>query len=438
MTFKKHLCLISLTTIFGLGIWSFSYGQTIILRQNHENGIYKSGDKIRVTLYLSDKSTTSVSLKVQKNFSKQTENQLPYSGDTLVVFNEVLNEPTTLVFTAKAPHDSGTIGLIVDPEKYKPATERPKDFEAFWDAQKKALRALPLDVKSVPVTKNVPDGYKCFDVEINSLGSRPARGYFAKPDDAKPKSLPIVIFFHAAGINASWCISKPETAVGYAKRGKGALGFDINAHGILNGQPQSYYDSVNKALNDYPLIGIESKSDAYFLGMYFRLLRAIDFLTSQPEWDGKRILVIGESQGGGQSLAAAGLDERVTAAVVTVPAMCDWGGTLIGRKGSWPYPLSSGNVAKHDKAKLLETLPYFDIAHVLKGSKTTIVAEVGLIDQTCPSSAVFAALNQAEGKKIILTPPYRAHHLEQTAAYKDIWNKTVNKVKEDFIKDYLK
>jgi len=423
---------------WGLTISTFTFGQNIILRQNHENGIYHSGDNVRVTLFLSDKSTTGVSLKIQKNFGKQTENQLTYSGDTLVVFNQVLNEPTTLVFTAKAPYDSGSIGLIVDPEQFAPSTKRPKDFETFWEEQKKTLRALPLDVKSVPVTKNIPDGYKCFDVEINSLGPRPARGYFAKPENAKPKSLPIVIFFHPAGVSANWCLSRTDNALKYAKMGIGALSLDLNAHGILNGQPQSYYDSLNKGLlNDYPLQGIESKTETYFLGMYFRLLRAIDFLTSQPEWDGKRILVIGESQGGGQSLAAAGLDERVTAAVVTVPAMCDWGGTLAGRKGSWPFPFSSQNLAKHDKTKLLETLPYFDIAHVIKGTKATIVAEVGLIDQTCPSSAVFAALNQVEGKKIILTVPYRAHHFDQTA-YKEIWQNTVNKIKEDFIKDYLK
>ena len=53
-------------------------------------------------------------------------------------------------------------------------------------------------------------------------------------------------------------------------------------------------------------------------------MRTLDFLTSQPEWDGKRILVLGESQGGGQSLAAAGLDHRVSAVVATVPAMSDF------------------------------------------------------------------------------------------------------------------
>ncbi len=70
-------------------------------------------------------------------------------------------------------------------------------------------------------------------------------------------------------------------------------------------------------------------------------MRTIDFLTKQPEWDGKRILVIGESQGGGQALAAAGLDKRVSAVVATVPAMCDWLGPLANHEGGWPQPLKA-------------------------------------------------------------------------------------------------
>ena len=86
---------------------------------------------------------------------------------------------------------------------------------------------------------------------------------------------------------------------------------------------------------------------------------------------------------------------------------------------------------------MLATVPYFDVAHILKGSKATIVAEIGLIDNSCPSSALYAALNQAKGKKIIYTVPYRAHHMAQPV-YKKVWDETVNKPKEEFLKNYLK
>jgi cephalosporin-C deacetylase-like acetyl esterase len=203
---------------------------------------------------------------------------------------------------------------------------------------------------------------------------------------------------------------------------------------MLNGQSEEYYANLeNGELKNYFLQGLESKNDIYFKGMYLRLIRTLDFLTSQPEWDGKRILVIGESQGGGQALVAAGIDKRVSAVVATVPAMCDWGGTLVGRKGGWPQPFES----KGNMDKMQATLPYFDAAHFLKGSKAIILAEIGLIDVTCPSTSVYAAINQANGKKTIFTVPYRQHHAPANYQ-KELWEKTVNKHREDFISDYLK
>lgn len=221
----------------------------------------------------------------------------------------------------------------------------------------------------------------------------------------------------------------------YAKMmGQGALSFDLNAHGMLNGQPIQYYKDLEAGeLKDYSHSGVESRNDFYFRGMYLRLIRTLDFLTSQPEWDGKRILVIGESQGGGQALAAAGLDNRVTAVVATVPAMCDWGGNLSGRKGGWPQPFSSGA----DKKRMQEALPYFDVAHLLKNSTATLVTEIGFIDMVCSSTSIYAAINQAKGEKIIFGVPYRGHHLNQRH-YQKIWEDTVYKPKMDFISGFLK
>jgi len=123
---------------------------------------------------------------------------------------------------------------------------------------------------------------------------------------------------------------------------------DLNAHGMLNGQPDAYYKNLDSGeLKQYSHIGLETKSDIYFRGMYLRLLRTIDYLTSLPEWDGERILLIGESQGGGQALAGAGLDKRVKAVVVTVPAMCDWAAFWWVERGAGPIPSNQNMIRKN-------------------------------------------------------------------------------------------
>jgi cephalosporin-C deacetylase-like acetyl esterase len=241
---------------------------------------------------------------------------------------------------------------------------------------------------------------------------------------------------HAAGVSGNWCRSEPGNALRYAQMEKGAICFDLNAHGMLVGQPEAYYKDLEKnELNNYSQTGLENRATVYFHGMYLRLMRTLDYLTQQPEWDGKRILVIGESQGGGQALAAAGLDPRVTAVVASVPAMCDWGRTINGSKGGWPNPFGT----KNDQSKMLAAVPYFDAAHLLKGSKATIVTEIGLIDFTCSSESVYAAINEAGGQKIIYPVPFRAHQLSQmSAANREFWDKNIGSAKDAFIREYLK
>lgn len=423
-----------LTTFTALWFPAFVSGQNIFLKQSHESGIYKKGEKIEVKLFVRNPGTDSTAIKILNIDNGQiTQKNVAFQLDTLVVYQAIFDGTASLIFEAKSKTEFASIGAIAEPEKYLPGLNRPDDFANFWKAEKKALRALPVKVKMVPV-KVKEAGYACSDLEINCTGPKPVRGYFAKPESAKPKSLPIVLYVHAAGVKGAWCRSEPENALRYAKMGKGALCFDLNAHGMLNGQPDEYYANLeNGELKNYFQQGLESRSDYYFRGMYLRLIRTLDFLESLPEWDGKRILVLGESQGGGQSLAAAGLDHRVSAVVATVPAMCDLGGSLAGRKETFPYPFST----KNNKEKMMATVPYFDVAHILKGSKATLVVEIGLIDVTCPATSIYSAINQAKGRKIVCAVPYRGHHLEQPA-YQKTWESSVYKPKEDFIREYLK
>ena len=339
MTNKLYRFSLSLLLLTGISVLCVS--QNISITQYNESGIYKKGEVIIITTSVEKVESDSVTVYNRKNFSTDTKDwKVKLQEGQIEVFNGTFSKPTSMIVEVKTDSVSVRTGLVVAPEEFVPGTNRPKDFDKYWKQEKKSLCALPMNIKSIPV-KNIENGFECADVEINCTGPKPARGYFAKPKSAKPKSLPIVLFVHAAGVKGSWCLAQPETAIKLCKKRKGCLAFDLNAHGMLNGQAQEYYDNLEEGeLKGYYYQGIESREDFYFRGMYLRLLRTIEFLCSQPEWDGKRLIVIGESQGGGQALAAAGLDKRVSAAVATVPAMCDWGGPSAGKNAGWPQPFS--------------------------------------------------------------------------------------------------
>lgn len=411
-----------------------AYCQDIILKQSKPSGIYKKGQKIKVTAMTGSKKGDTLYIQVMKNnYTELLRKTVLIESDSIQIFEDSFNEPCSVMVEARTGEERSAIGFLVSPGKLKPGGSCPEDFYSFWENERKNLKALPLEVKTDAVTDaRVETGYACFDVTMNCTGPKPARGYFARPAIAAPKSLPIVLLVHAAGVKGSWCRSEPENALKYAIMG--ALCFDLNAHGMLNDQPEEYYEDLeNGELKSYYLQGLKSRDEYYFLGMYLRIMRTLEFLTSQPEWDRKRILVIGESQGGGQALAAAGLDDRVSAAVAIVPAMCDFEGPLAGREGGWPQPLK----AEVPREEILNTVPYFDAANLLRKSRAILFVETGLIDITCPPASVYAAVNQCRGKKIIYAVPYRGHHQPQGIMTKT-WQETVYRPREEFIKNYLK
>lgn len=408
------------------------------LALNKESGVYEIGETLSVSI-ASETSDSELpyALKVlQNNETVIVEKEIPYAEGVTTLFEASFETACSIIVEVRQGERTDVIGAIVAPYSIQPGSQRPKDFDTFWKQRLKRAKSLPFEIKESAINLSDSDsGYVAFDLEINAPGPRPARGILAKPADAADGSLPIIVTLRAAGVKGIWCRSDLKHCLAQAKRGNGALSFDMNAHGMLNHQEEAYYEDLeNGLLNGYYNQGVESRDDYYFGYMYLRMLRAIEYLSQRPEWDGKRILVVGESQGGGQALAAAGLDERVTAAVVTVPAMYDWGGPLAGRKGGWPMPLETHG---KNNQKVLETTPYFDAAHILKGSTATIVCEIGLTDQVCSATSIYAALNQAQGKVVAYPVTYRNHFWPQ-GADRDHWDATTFKAKEAFIDDYLK
>lgn len=287
----------------------------------------------------------------------------------------------------------------VDPLKIRPSLPVPDDFDDFWRQQRALLAAVPLTPVLEPV-KSAP-GIECFDAEIPCVPPRPTVGYFARPAGAPAKSLPALLMVQRAGVFAN----KPDEPIAVARKFN-ALVLDINAHGLPN-KPAAFKE-IAGTLGDYPASGREDRDRSYFLGMYLRLLRAIEFLTAQPEWDGKTLIVRGSSQGGGQAIAAAGLDPRVSFIAAGVPAMCDHSGCVIGRASGWPGMVPKDGQGRPDP-KVLEVARYFDAMNLATRAKGEAVFEVGFLDPHCPPTSVYAAFNNWSGKKRIIDQPREGH-----------------------------
>src|SRR4051812_39857127 len=143
-------------------------------------------------------------------------------------------------------------GAGISPLEIKPSAPAPDDFDAFWAAKKKALAAVPINARLTPA-KSSREGVEAFDLQADCIGA-PVSGYFARPVGAKPRSLPAILTVHGAGVSSS----NLNGPVGWAN--SGALGLDINAHGLPNGRDKAFYDELAAGeLNNYRTRGRESR-----------------------------------------------------------------------------------------------------------------------------------------------------------------------------------
>ena len=375
------------------------------------DALYSVGEKVQfqVTLKKANRAVTEgeIGYIIDKDgMPPVKQGRLKAAGGPLVVEGS-LGEPGFLRCRVFYPAGSkqmitATAGAGIDPLGIKPSLGVPADFDAFWAAQKARLEAVPMKPALTPVKSPIAE-IECFDVQIPCVPPRPVSGYFARPAGAAPKSLPAILHVQGAGVRSS----NLGSAAGWAKQYQ-ALSMDINAHGIPNGKPEQYYKDLSAGLlNDYRAVGREDREKCYFLGMFLRMQRALDFLTGQPQWDGKILIVEGSSQGGGQSLAAAGLDPRVTMIAAGVPAICDHSGKVVGRINGWPK-LVPDKDGKPDP-QILQVARYFDCMNFATRARAEAILSVGFIDGTCPPSSVYAAYNNLPGKKQIVNKPLMTH-----------------------------
>ncbi len=364
---------------------------TLKVTADRADALYGVGEPATFAIEALDEEKSFAEGKVVCVFSK--DGWQPQPPQTVVLkegkatITGKLDEPGFLLLRATIGKTVALAGAGYDPLQLKPSLPVPDDFDQFWAAQKEALAKVPL--KSLLTSVESPaKGVDAFDVQISCLG-KPVSGYFGRPKNAKPKSLPAILFVHGAGVR-----SANLGSTHWADKEGGMLALDINAHGIPNGKPDEFYTALAQGeLKDYRYEGRQDRERCYFKGMFLRLIRAIDFLTEQPEWDGKTVIVYGSSQGGFQAFAAAGLDPRVTFFCAGVPAGCDHTGIEVNRINGWPKIVPIDGQGKPDPLAL-ETSRYVDCVNFASRAKCKgAVVTVGFIDTTCPPTSVYAAYN---------------------------------------------
>jgi cephalosporin-C deacetylase len=331
----------------------------------------------------------------------------------LMVAAGTMKEPGFLRLVATAVIDGrtyrgvGTAGFA--PEKIAPTQVNPPDFDAFWDAERKRLAALPVDARWTPLADYGTADVECWQINLQNVGLTAGAsrlyGILCMPRAAG--KYPAVLSVPGAGVRPYRGLT--ELAA------RGLITFQIGIHGIPVIQPQEVYDSLaSGGLSGYPTFGLDSRERYYYRRVYTGTLRANDFLTSLPQWDGRNLGVTGGSQGGALSIVTAALDRRVTRLVAYYPALSDVTGYLKPRAGGWPHMFRAAegpNVHRSD-AKIATT-QYYDVVNFARRVTVPGFYSWGFNDETCPPTSIYATYNVITAPKRLILAYDTGHRSTQ-------------------------
>ncbi|HEV2268039.1 MAG TPA: acetylxylan esterase [Steroidobacteraceae bacterium] len=300
-------------------------------------------------------------------------------------------------FSAFAENRVATLGAAVAPTLLKPVVPAPADFDSFWAAQLARLRRIPVDPVLTPLPTTQP-GVKLFRVRLDSVGSH-VQGYLAMPD--RRGKFPALILYQWAGVYAL----QPQWATNRAA--EGWLTLDVDAHDLPPAQ-------ATGVAREYPAIGDRSRDTSYFLDMYLRDTRALQYIRSSPRWDGRTVALTGTSMGGQQSLVTAGLNPgKVTAVLVNEPAGADSNGDLHGRWAGYPS-WDSGD------PQVMRTALYFDTVNFAPRITAPTLIAMGFIDTTAPPAGIWTELDEIPAPKEAV-PMIESQHNNLTPDKQDAW-----------------
>lgn len=370
---------------------------------------YRSGEvpKFRIRVIADDQpiDDATVTYAIAPDLFPGEKKTATVPLDGLVVEGGTMQEPgflRCLVTTEVAGRTyRGVATAAFEPEKIKAVSQEPADFDAFWKQEIEELAKQPLEPVLTPMPEASTDKVNVYHVSFRVGGANWTRiapriyGILCEP--AAPGKYPAILRVPGAGV-------RPYSGDKVMAE-RGAIVLEIGIHGIPVNMPQNVYDMLGVgALNGYWTFNSDNRKTYYYNRVYLGCVRANDFLTSRPNWDGKNLAVTGASQGGQLTIVTAALDPRVTALAAIHPAGCDFEATLHGRAAGWPQPFREWATGLRSEAateKRIETLRYYDVVNFAKRVKVPGYYSWGYNDETTPPTSVYAAVNAITAPKTI-------------------------------------
>ena len=289
---------------------------------------------------------------------------------------------------------------------YKPPRDEPDDFDAFWADTLAEARAHDLDAVFEPADFGLAT-LEVYDVTYSGFNGERIKGWYMRPSGSAGP-LPAVIEYIGYGGGRAFPIEwLPFPSAGFAY-----LVMDTRGQGSVwsRGDTPDASSGANPSAPGFMTQGILDPQTYYYRRLITDAVRAVEAIGTRAEVDSTRIAVSGQSQGGGLSIAVAGLLLDVKVCLADVPFLQHFR-RAIEITPDDPYPEIARYLQVHrDKIDaVLRTLSYFEGMNFAARMKARALYSVGIMDTICPPSTVYASYNHVKGEKEILEYHFNNH-----------------------------
>ncbi|WP_234734867.1 acetylxylan esterase [Tellurirhabdus bombi] len=373
----------------------------VVVAPDHSDWTYRTGETSRFTITLLrngvpvKNATVSYEIGPEK-MTPTKKGTLPLPNGTATIDGGTLKTAGFLRCSAKAEIDGKEYRHLAttayEPLALTPTVDNPTDFDTFWNTAKEELAKIPLDARLTLLPERCTEKVNVYQANIQNYGGSRLYGILCVPK--KEGKYPALLRVPGAGIRAY------NGDIGTAERG--IITLEIGIHGVpVTMDPIVYNNLVTGALSGYMHSNLDDRDRYYYKRVYLGCVRALDYLTSLPQYDGSTLGVTGGSQGGALSVITAALDSRVKFLGAFYPALCDLTGYLKGRAGGWPHLFAPANLSFNNKPDKIQTATYYDVVNFARRVKVPGYYSWGFNDETCPPTSMYAAYNVISAPKTL-------------------------------------
>jgi len=285
---------------------------------------------------------------------------------------------------------------------YDPPLTRQPDFDAFWQRTLEESAREPVNPRFRPI--DYPTyGARVYEAFYEGWHGAEICGWYVQPAGDGP--FPALVQYHG------YSGSKMDVYhyLMWALQGYAVLAIDVRGQ---SGNSTDVARYTGGHVAGWMTQGIMDPEEYYYRGVYMDCVRALDAVASRPEVDAGRIGVMGMSQGGGLTLATAALDERPVLAMPEMPYLCHYKRAVnVAMRPPYLEIAAYLRAWPDREEQVWRTLSYFDNLNLAGRIRCPVLMDVGLQDDICPPSSVYAVYNKIAAPKEMKVFPYHNHEV---------------------------